>query len=761
MNSSHLQQLINDKEAELSKIRSLAANATLQREHEVREEMRRVVADMEKEVEQVHQNMKDITQQVEKEADARILHAMKEMELYLERRQKEIHEELSLQMEKSWQQREDSLQHDFKKLLESELDQQHKSIVSHYEAIIYTKDHNMNLMEEDMKQQLAKVNDQHQSELDAIMKKIWKEAHDQYTNALDVELSRSLTSTEAKCKEVLDENQDLRRLLDEKESIIKDNLRDMKEMEDTFRDVAQEVTRSHNKELADISDKASTFVKDNDRMQRHMKEVRSENERLTEEVNHCKMIIRSLEVKYNDQKRIVDTVDTSQSEFTSRINELKACNELLERQMMDLTSENKALVAEKEKQRILIGDLSSENEKQSTTIGELRQTSERNATKCTSLEQSLAESREQITSLEQERRVHTVQTNHLIETKERHHSELINVYEQKLATSKDEAAAAIKSAQNDMNALSSECNNLRSRILQLQRDNFRLEHELMDAQQRKQRQGNHIDDTNAKIEGANHEAEKLREENKALKEVINMMRNEMESAVSEDSRAEATDEKALMERQLSLCRSYLDLLLDSSNKRLTKYDELSFLRTKNRELLSIIDKLRHEGLGHNQSSQHHGTPSVHEQQLISQLEEASEEIDTLLQERDQLMKLSNELKFELHQALSTNEGQKRSSTRSLNEGQQQSRLEPQEDEAAGHILDAILNDFSAASCDGESHEESEVACIGMKPPTGNTTSVSNCSPRIKLYLHLVSSSTFAYVYLADISPHNCVRSSYS
>jgi hypothetical protein len=234
MNSSHLQQLINDKETELSKIRSLAANAALQREHEVREEMRRVVADMEKEVELVHENMKRVTEQVEKEADARIQHAMKELEVYLERRQQEIHEELSSQMEKSWQQREDSLQHDFKKLLESELDQQHKSIVSHYEAIIYTKDHNMSLMEEDMKQQLAKINNQHQSELDKMKKKmdevannIWKEAHDQYTNALDVELSRSLTSTEA-------ENQELRRLLDEKESLIRDNLRDMKEMEGKY-----------------------------------------------------------------------------------------------------------------------------------------------------------------------------------------------------------------------------------------------------------------------------------------------------------------------------------------------------------------------------------------------------------------------------------------------------------------------------------------------------------------------------------------------
>jgi hypothetical protein len=111
------------------------------------------------------------------------------------------------------------------------------------------------------------------------------------------------------------------------------------------------------------------------------------------------------------------------------------------------------------------------------------------------------------------------------------------------------------------------------------------------------------------------------------------------------------------------------------------------------------------------------------------------------------MKLSNELKFELHQALSTKEGQKRSSTRRLNEGQQQSLLEPQEDEAAGHILDAILNDFSATSCDGESHEESEVACIGMKPPRGNTTSVSNCSPRIVFYIYILSHPPPLHMYI--------------
>ena len=103
MNPSHLQQLINDKENELTKIRYLQNEAALQREHEARE----TAAAMEQEVEKIHKESDDtikrVTQQVNNEADARIQYAIKEMEAYLERRQHEIHNAASLQMEKNWQ----------------------------------------------------------------------------------------------------------------------------------------------------------------------------------------------------------------------------------------------------------------------------------------------------------------------------------------------------------------------------------------------------------------------------------------------------------------------------------------------------------------------------------------------------------------------------------------------------------------------------------------------------------------------------------
>ena len=255
----------------------------------------------------------------------------------------------------------------------------------------------------------------------------------------------------------------------------------------------------------------------------------------------------------------------------------------------------------------------------------------------------------------------------------------------------------------------------------------------MDSHQRRQLPSHHNDGV-AKPEPATQDIQKLKDENKALKEIIAMMREsvEVEAAVSDESPAESSRDR-IIERQLSLCRQYLNLLLNTSNVRTTKYDELLFLRSKNQELLQMIDQLRHESLTNTSSSQYPGkqsngdVPSMQEQQLISRLEEATDEIDALLQERDQLMKLSNELKFELQLA----NQQIQASVTNHTMGQELAR-----DEGSTGMLDAILNDFSA-SHDGESQEESGVvACIGKKPPTGKASTVSaicNC-PRYIIYM---------------------------
>ena len=106
------------------------------------------------------------------------------------------------------------------------------------------------------------------------------------------------------------------------------------------------------------------------------------------------------------------------------------------------------------------------------------------------------------------------------------------------------------------------------------------------------------------------------------------------------------------------------------------------------------------------------SPTRRERELIQKLEEATDEIEALLIENEKLMMLSNELRFELQQ---TKTHHKSSSARTPN----QTRSNNHDEET---ILDALLNDQSRSCEESESHESSEVACVGGKPPLSSATS---------------------------------------
>ena len=129
----------------------------MQREHEAREEAQRKEQEVESIRRECDDTIKRVTQQIEIEADERIRHAMREMEQYLEHRQNEICSATSVEMEKNWQRREDSLKEEVKIVLESELERQHEKLAAHYESVIYSKDCDMKLAEEETKQQLIKA----------------------------------------------------------------------------------------------------------------------------------------------------------------------------------------------------------------------------------------------------------------------------------------------------------------------------------------------------------------------------------------------------------------------------------------------------------------------------------------------------------------------------------------------------------------------------------------------------------------------------
>ena len=119
-------------------------------------------------------------------------------------------------------------------------------------------------------------------------------------------------------------------------------------------------------------------------------------------------------------------------------------------------------------------------------------------------------------------------------------------------------------------------------------------------------------------------------------------------------------------------------------------------------------------------------PTLREKELILNLEEASDEIEALIEQRDKLLSLSNRLENELKWI--------KEQRHSHSSAQHQSHLHSADHDKVvvkndKNLMNAILNDLSR-SFDGEnqaasSEENATVACFGTKPPL---LSVSNLRP---------------------------------
>jgi hypothetical protein len=136
-------------------------------------------------------------------------------------------------------------------------------------------------------------------------------------------------------------------------------------------------------------------------------------------------------------------------------------------------------------------------------------------------------------------------------------------------------------------------------LLELQRSNYRLESDLMDAKRASQAKE---DTLAADKSAANVDQLQLQQENHSLKQIITMMRKEMEQLSPEDK---SNNDEAVpscyilaLEHQLVQCRAYLDILLKPRDfrSRAGGEDELHFLRTRYRELHEVLDQVRDENL---------------------------------------------------------------------------------------------------------------------------------------------------------------------
>lgn len=683
--------------------------------------------------------IKAAVQHAESNAADSIEQAKMEMNEHLKQREDEMFISTRSKVEGEWTAREDCLRREFQTVLSLELKNQHVQLTSQYNEIVKQKDMAISTNEEATKRRIHEMEEGHQHKVGELRQKmevaaeeIWNEACTKFSATADERISHYLILADEQCTArdeqislLLKERVELQKLLSDKDVLVERINRDLKEIEKSSSDRS----RRNQKELSRVIEEARHLARENDEMNKARKQMELDNGMLKNELSNYKIEHNALQSKCRELKEMMNSFDCEKQRYESRIGELSACRQLLDHQLEDLREENKELT-------LVAEGLGRNNERNSDKISSLNANVSELQEKNHDLERKYNAAITQINSLEQERRDNA----RLLEDGMKQNSRLLNeALEKSGQRSRSDQPVIVHLHGNtggdgtNMNdRISSECNTLRSRVLQLQRENFLLENELMSI--KKGRQGHQKNVNLNNSDGDN--VESLSHENNSLKTILSMMRKEMELAG--ESNDPAGRDKLLLpydvtlEQQLYQCRLYLDLLLktrDPNHAHGHEFagEEVAFLRSKYQELHRSADELREENQrlhtmcnGSSGRNDYDDEPTHRERELILRLEESTDEIEALLTENEKLAKISNELRFE-HQFTS-------GSTRD----EVKNRFQEQE------MLDAIMNDQSR-SCDSERSSPnnsrkihvSKVTCVGTKHPLAAKAVERKAAPVIK------------------------------
>ena len=643
-----MEKLIDGAWMHLAEIRRAAADAAQQEEAKSKEQMLQVLKSVEFELQKTQREndcvIQDIIQRVESQAADQIECAKKEMNQKMSQLEDEIFQVAYSKMQEEWALREDNLKDEFHTIYSTELERQHTNLAAEFECIIREKDSEMKNRQEGMKSKLADIELSHRTQLDSMNEKmkqvaeeIWREANE----AASEKVSKGLAMAEEQCQSkdgdiemLLEDRAKLRELLQEKESCLQENIDNLNSVEKSFHKAAKEFNDRHQTEIAEFSEQAKFLMHENKNLQNAHNSLKSENDTLKGELVRFRSQHEALETAYCDQRDLLRSLDHDKKQSTSCISDALSCKQLLEHQLMDLKAENKELSATLQKQHRRIHELSLEHKKDalkasklSTELESLQKKNKQLTNECSSIKKKYADDVENASALRREMDSRLKQKDILL-------AETISQHRHTLGDIKEEAKSRIDALKEShyrqslsdadhsgFEKLTNECNNLRSRVLVLQRENFRLESDLVDAKELMRQSSlnrNHLHDV-AKHRNKDSESEhtenevqvqKINDENNALKEMINMMRREMETAVLNN--ADATDDDdvpmqksaLVLEKQLVQCRSYLNLLLKVGDNighvslrnqwRTSRDEEVAFLRLNYQEQNQVLDEMRQE-----------------------------------------------------------------------------------------------------------------------------------------------------------------------
>ena len=591
----------------MARIRQAAVDATLQQEEEAKGQMLQVLESMDIEIERARKESENTIRRVEEEAAASIERARIEMNESILLEEEEIFVAARLKMENEWSLRESNMRDESAAILTAELENQRYELTSHYEAII----HDLNIATKAEREKAAQnlnefiIEHQHQIQemrirMDEMAKIIWDDACQQISVDAETMISQRLKVAEDQCEArdeqisaLLDDRCSMHKLISEKEAHIADVTNDLIKMEYEMRSFASDSSNQHAEEIARIRDEMAGLIRVNEHMEDEIHLLRSELSQRTLEYKTVKDECIGITMS-------VKSLDNEKNCSESRIRELAALNQLLERELADATKEINDLTVNSEAARKSFDELVHTNDANTNKVMNLTDRIRDLQTQNESLERKHMQAVAQINNLEQERREYKIVMEDRTKQSEKFLTETLDSFKVSQVARSEPVVVHLHGNHVDSTnranvheELSIECNNLRSKVLYLQRDNFRLESELT---MKRNRPLNEEDSKKGFSDSPLHEVN-------SLKAIISAMRKEMESAA--ESNASEGNEKSMMlshsilEQQLFQCRSYLDLLLmprESANVHVYGVggDECVFLRAIYRELHSSTDELREE-----------------------------------------------------------------------------------------------------------------------------------------------------------------------
>jgi hypothetical protein len=607
MNILDLQHAIREKESELARIRQAAVDATLQQEEKAKSQLIQVIESMEIEMERTRRESEIIIHQIREEAAASIKRAKTEARELILLKEEEMFAAARLKMEADWTQRENCMRDELNLVFTTELENQRTELILHYEAIIHDLNRNMKADEEKAAQNVNELNKEHQhqvkemnAKIDEAAQIIWVEACQKISADAETIIFQRLKIAEEQCQArdeqisaLLDDRCSMQKQMSEKEALIADMTHNLKKMECEQSAFASDFSSQHAEEMTRIMEDMADLERANDHLESEIHLMRSE-------LSQSKLEYKSLENKCAEHKLSVKAVDSEKNRSESRIRELSALNQLLERELADATKEINDLTVNSEATSKKIDDLVLTNDENAKKVLNLTDRIGNLRTQNEGLERKHMLAVAQINALEQERRECKIIMDDRTKQSEKLLVEAIDSFKGSQSARTEPVVVHLHGNHGDSSTctnmnekLSTECNNLRSRVLHLQRENFRLESELTMTQSRQL----------SEEDSEKCSSQSLLREINNLKIIISAMRKDMENAA--ESNASEGNEKSLMlshsilEQQLIQYRSYLDLLLmpregAKDHVHGVGGGECAFLRAKYRELHIATDELREE-----------------------------------------------------------------------------------------------------------------------------------------------------------------------